>query len=69
MNYLLNVFGANGEPIPNTQVVLAYSVKGVEQKEKVTLKTDNQGQIHLGQLSIVNSLSAQSNTDRGRVDK
>lgn len=38
--YVLNLLGVNGEPIGNSQVVVSYMVRGVEEEEKVTLKTN-----------------------------
>ena len=39
-NYVLSLLGINGEPIANSQVVVTYIVRGVEEEEKTTLKTD-----------------------------
>ena len=50
---MLNLLGVNGEQIAGSQVVVTYTVRGVEEEEKITLKTDENGKIKLGSLSIV----------------
>jgi hypothetical protein len=59
--------GANGETVPNAEINLTYSVVGVDEVERKQLRTDYQGQIQLGKLSIVKKISADINNSDASV--
>ena len=62
-NYVINVVGKNGEPIPNFSVNLTYLQKALQQIEQKNLKSDSDGKIHLGPLKLVKSLALTTNSD------
>ncbi len=39
-NYILNLLGLNGEIISNSDIILTYSITGVEEVENTKVKTD-----------------------------
>lgn len=68
-SYTLNLFGANGESIPHSDVNVSYIVKGVDEVERKQLKTNEKGQINLGNLSIVKKLSAEINSSEANIQR
>ena len=62
-DYVIDVVGKNGEPIPNFNVTLTYLQKAFQQTEQKNLKSDSDGKIHLGPMKLVNSLALTSNSD------
>ncbi len=48
----------NGEPIINTILNLTLNYLGITRPERITLKADEQGDIDLGELKFVKTLSA-----------
>ena len=62
-DYVIDVVGKNGEPIPNFNVTLTYVQKAFQQTEQKNLKSDSDGKIHLGPMKLVNSLALTSNSD------
>ena len=61
--YILNVLGKNGEPVPNFSVTLTYLQKAFKQTEQKSLKSDQEGKISLGKMKIVNSLALTTNLE------
>lgn len=51
--YDLSVLGRNGEPSPETQVVVRYQIDGINEEQKQTLQTTKDGTIFLGSLEGV----------------
>ena len=39
-SYILNLLGLNGETINNSDIILTYSITGVEEPQKTKVKTD-----------------------------
>jgi hypothetical protein len=68
-SYTLNLLGANGESIPHNDVNVSYTVKGVDEVERKQLKTDERGQISLGNLSIIKKLSAEINSSEANIQR
>lgn len=68
-SYTLNLLGANGESIPHSDVNVSYIVKGVDEVERKQLKTNERGQISLGNLSIVKKLSAEINSSEANIQR
>lgn len=68
-DYRLSLLGANGEPISNADVIIGYNVAGVEETERKTLRTNADGQIKLGHLSIVSRLSAEINNSESNIQR
>jgi hypothetical protein len=60
-SYRLTLLGANGEPISNADVIISYTVIGVNEIERKQVKTNSEGEIKLGSLAIVSKISAEIN--------
>jgi hypothetical protein len=56
--YKLTLFGANGEPISNADVIISLNITGVDEVMRKQVKTNSEGQILFGELSIASRLSA-----------
>jgi hypothetical protein len=56
--YLLNLLGANGEPILHTDINITYSILGTDEIVSQQLRTNNDGQVNLGELAIAKKLIA-----------
>ena len=63
-NYIYELLGKNGEPIPDQQVVFTVKHRGFERPQIVALKSDEKGRIALGALSGIKSLGAKSPNGR-----
>ena len=68
-NYILNTMGLNGQPMTNHDITVNYLVRGINQENRIVLKTDNAGKIHLGPLNIVDKLEAQLNNSGRRSSR
>ncbi len=52
------LLGANGEPISNADVIISLDIEGVKEPYKKSVKTNSEGLINLGGLSIVKRVTA-----------
>jgi hypothetical protein len=55
-DYYLNLLGVNGEPIPFNELNLNYEIIGFNETQRVQLRTNEQGKVKLGKLSLVKKL-------------
>lgn len=61
--YVLNLKGLNGESISHTDVNVGYSIVGIDDFDKVQLRTNENGKICLGNLSLAKKITAEINSN------
>ncbi|KAI9304785.1 hypothetical protein BJ944DRAFT_240240 [Cunninghamella echinulata] len=67
--YLLNVFGKNGEPLKQRSVQLNFDHKMLYSAISITMQTDDNGIINLGQLDNISSINISSPWKQWSINK
>lgn len=57
-NYLFELLGKNGEPLPDQQIVFDFTHRDFNRQEHVPLRTDEKGRVQLGALNELSLVQA-----------
>ena len=63
-DYVFELLGKNGEPLPDQQVVFAFTHRDFSRPQHIALKTDERGRIALGPLTGLGSVRAKCPNNR-----